>query len=149
MAGFIPDEGELQHLAEHLAAGEDWLLGLITTDLTPSESDTASTWTALEASFSGYARKTLTRAVGPGNWGTPTSGAPVGSWSSESNVASSLYNVGTPQTWTAGTGASATVYGYFYLGATSGKLAFAEKLAVAQPIVEGTVISIVPYFGFA
>lgn len=149
MAGFVPDEGELQHLAEHLAAGEDWLLCLITSPLTPAETDAAATWTAAEATFSGYARKTLTRSVSGTTWGTPASGAPDGSWSSETSVATSRYNASSPQQWTAGSGVSATLYGYFYLGATSGKLVFAEYFATPRTINDGAVINLVPSFSFA
>jgi hypothetical protein len=149
MPGIVPNEGELQLLADLLGAGENWLLCLATTSVTPSETDTAATWTAAEATFSGYSRKTLTRTVSGSTWATPSIQAPTDAWSAEAGVAQSTYNAASPQTWTAGAGVSATVYGFFYLGATSGKLLFCQLLGVSQPITAGTVVTIVPPFGAA
>lgn len=148
MPAICPNEGETTLLAELLGAGEDWSLGLITTDVTPAETDVAATWTAAEASGSWYARKTLTRSVSGTTWSTPASAAPSGSWSAEAAVAAAQYNAASPQSWTY-SGAGATIYGYFYIGATSGKLIFAEKFATAQPVVEGNVVNFTPQFALA
>ena len=148
-AGIVPNEGEIQLLADLLGSGENWLLCLATTSVTPSETDVAATWTAAEAAFTGYARKTLTRTVSGSTWATPTTQAPTDAWSAEAGVAQSTYNAGAPQTWTAGAGASGTVYGFFYLGATSGKLVFCQVLAVAKAVWAGDQIIITPPFGAA
>ena len=63
-------------------------------------------------------------------------------------MAQSAYNAGLPQTWTADS-ASGTVYGFFYLGATSGKLVFCQLLAVPKAFAAGDVITLIPPFGAA
>jgi hypothetical protein len=149
MPGIIPNEGELVLLAELMGVvtREDWYLCLFTTTITPSETTVAANMTAVEATFTGYSRKTLTRTTGGSTWSTPASAAPVNSWSAEALVATTTYNSGTPQTWTAG--ASATIYGYFYLGVTSGKLIMAELFATPQPVVSTNVINFTPQFALA
>lgn len=142
MAGLFPNEGELTTLAEFLANGEDWNLCLFVSNITPAETDVAATYTAIEAAFTGYARKPLLRQVGAGHWAAPTSGSPSGSWSAETAVAKSTYAT---QTWT-NTGSTVTVYGYFYLGATSGKLIFCELFPSAYTLNTGDSLSVVPPF---
>ena len=59
----VPHEGDVQLLTDLLGGGtlENWQLGRFKANLTPAETDTASTYTAHETAFSGYTRKTLTR----------------------------------------------------------------------------------------
>lgn len=133
MALLVPNVGEVVLLTNLLAGGslENWTLKLYKTDVTPAEEDVAGDYT--EADFTDYTSKTLTRAVGAGNWGTPaTSGG----------TTSSTYNSGTPQTWTAGS--SQTIYGYFIVGATSGTLIYAEKFASARALQSGDVLNVTP-----
>src|SRR3954466_4368931 len=128
MALLVPHEGELQILTDLLGQGsrEDWQLGLFNSNITPSEADTASTYTAHEATFTNYARKTLSRQIGSGSWATPVSQPPSGSppWSGRNQVGHSQYG-SSAQSWTCGATGD-TIYGYFVIGATSGKLIFAE-----------------------
>lgn len=146
MAYLIPREGDVQILTELLGSGENWQLGLFKTSITPAETDVAATYTAHEADFTNYARKTLTRAVGTGNWSTPVSQAPSGSpaWSSRFQVAHSVYG-SAAQSWTCGTTGN-TVYGYFIVGATSGKLIMAELFPSPRTLTSGDSFSMTPLF---
>ena len=86
MALLVPHEGELQLLTDMIGGGtlENWQLCLFNSNITPSETDTAATYTAHETAFPGYARVTLTRSISSSTWNTPVSQAPSGSppWSS-------------------------------------------------------------------
>ncbi len=68
--------GGLRFLADALAAGEDWQLCLYTAAVSGTESSVADDFTAGEATFAGYSRKTLTREVGTGKWAVPSLAAP-------------------------------------------------------------------------
>ena len=61
----VPLEGDIQLLTDLLVGGalENWQLGLFHANITPAETDTAATYTAQEATFTNYKRKTLTRSV--------------------------------------------------------------------------------------
>jgi hypothetical protein len=146
MALMVPREGDVQLLADLLGSGENWLLGLFHANITPAETDTASTYTAQEASFTSYARKTLTRTVGASTWNTPVSQSPSGSpaWSSRTQVGHSQYG-SAPQTWTCGATGD-TVYGYFAIGATSGKLIFAEAFSTPRTVANGDTLQVQPVF---
>lgn len=148
MALLISNEGEVQLLTDLMGGGtlENWQLGLYHANITPSESDVAGTYTAQEASFTGYSRKTLTRSIGSSTWNTVVSQAPSGSpaWSSEAAVAHTQYG-SSPQTWTCGASGD-TIYGYFILGAISGKLICAEAFATARALANGDTLSLTPVF---
>ena len=147
----IPNEGEVQLLTELLSGGtlEDWELGLFTTNPTLAATDNEAAILAYEATFSGYARKTLTRSVSGSTWSTPSSSAPTGTWSStQAAVAESTYNASAPQTWTY-SGSSAVLYGWFLVGATSGKLILTKLFPSSQPIEDTNTISFAPIFGGA
>lgn len=108
----IPNEGESQALNITLGktAVENLILKLYTNNITPSEADTAATYT--EASGFGYAAVTLTAA----NWTT-----------TESNPTSSTY----PEITFSFTGALGNVYGYYVVGATSNRVRWAERFSTA------------------
>jgi hypothetical protein len=148
MALLVPREGDVQLLTDLLSGGtlETWSLRLFNSNITPSETDTASTYTAHEATFSGYAAKTLTRSIGASTWNTPVSQAPSGSppWSSRTQVGHSQYG-SSPQTWTCGATGD-TIYGYFITGATSGKLICAEAFATPRTLANGDTLSVTPVF---
>ena len=144
----IPNEGELQLITEEITQGEDWELGLFTTSPTLAATDNEAAILSYEASFSGYARKTPTRTNSPSTWNDAANGAPTGSWSAQASVAQSQYNPSSPQTWTY-LGGGATVYGWFLVGATSGKLIATRLFPVAQPVVNDNTISFVPTWGRA
>lgn len=146
MALLSPHEGEIQLLTDLLGGGtlEAWQLALYNSNITPSETDTAATYTAHETAFTTYARKTLTRSIAGTTWQTVVAQAPSGSppWSSRSMVAHSQYGTA-PQSWTCGATGD-TIFGYFILGATSGKLICAELFATPRTLANGDTLSITP-----
>lgn len=131
MALLLTNEGEAKVLA--VAFGKDTqetlVLKLFTSNTTPAESDTAATYT--EAAGGGYAAINLTGA----SW-TVTPGAPT----------EAVY----PQqafTFTGALTSGATIYGYYVVGATSGKVYWAERLAQSfTPASNGDVQRITPKF---
>jgi hypothetical protein len=148
MALLVPREGDVQLLTDLLGGGplENWQLGLFHANITPAETDTAATYTAQEATFTNYTRKTLTRSVGATTWNSPVGQAPSGSpaWTSRSQVGHSQYG-SSPQSWTCGATGD-TVYGYFILGATGGKLICAEAFSTPRTLASGDTLSITPVF---
>ena len=117
MAGVVPNCGEEQLLQLALGkdAQEDTTLKLFTNDISPSEASVVGDFT--EAAGGGYAAKTLAKAT----WTVAV----------VAGVATGTY---AKQTWTF-TGAlngSATIYGYFIIGATSGVLIAAERAATVD-----------------
>ena len=148
MALLVPREGDVQLLTDLLGGGtlEAWNLRLFNSNITPAETDTASTYTAHETAFTGYSAKSLTRSVGSTTWNTPVSQAPSGSpaWSSRTQVGHSQYG-SAAQTWTCGASGD-TIYGYFITGATSGKLICAEAFATPRTLANGDTLSITPVF---
>jgi hypothetical protein len=148
MALLVPHEGDVQLLTDLMGGGtlENWLLCLFNSNITPSETDSAATYTAHETAFSGYARKTLTRSISSSTWSTPVSQAPSGSpaWSSRAQVGHTQYS-SSPQSWTCGASGD-TIYGYFIIGATSGKLICAEAFSTPRTIASGDSLSITPVF---
>jgi hypothetical protein len=141
MASICPNEGEIQLLTELLSSGENWTLKLFKSDTTPSETDTAATYT--EADFTGYAAKTLTRSVSGTTWSTP---AGTGS-ELEAQDAKSSYNSGSPQTWNATS--AQDIHGYIFVGATSGKLVKAERYASTISLVNPSTTTLVPVMELA
>jgi hypothetical protein len=148
MALLVPREGDVQLLTDLLGGGtlENWSLRLFNSNITPAETDSASTYTAHETAFSGYAAKTLTRSVSASTWNTPVSQAPSGTpaWSSRAQVGHSQYGA-SPQSWTCGATGD-TIYGYFITGASSGKLICAEAFATPRTLASGDTLSITPLF---
>lgn len=127
-----PNVGEVVLLTDLLGNGNNWTLKLFKNDVTPAETDTAGTYT--EADFTDYAAKTLTRSVSGSTWATPTT---------SSGVTSSLYNSGTPQTWTCGaTGNS--IYGYFIIDAVAGTLLISERFAATRVLAENDTLNLTP-----
>jgi hypothetical protein len=135
MTLLVPDEGEVRMLTELLDGGtsrENWTLKLYKNDKTPAEADTPAAYT--ECDFTDYVAKTLTRTVGAGTWGTPATA---------DGTTSSTYNSGTPLSWTCGASGN-TVYGYYVVGASSGKLIYAERFGSARTLVNGDVLNLTP-----
>lgn len=128
MSLLAPNEGDVQLLTKMLQSAlsvdENYTLKLYSNNVTPSKTDTSATYT--EATFTGYAAKTLTRA----GWGTPTT---------TSNVTTSTY---AQQSWSPTT--SQTIYGYYVLGATSGKVLWAELFAAARSLNNGDTLNLTP-----
>lgn len=108
MALLVPNEGEAQMLAIILGKtpAETLSLKLYSNDITPSETDTAATYT--EVSGYGYAAAVFS----PDDF-TIVEGAP---------------SIATPAAKTFSfTGAAGYVYGYYVVGGTSGKVYWAER----------------------
>jgi hypothetical protein len=97
---------------------EDLLLKLFANNITPSHADTASTYT--EASFTGYSAATLSRA----SWATPTVD---GGKASTTYPAVTFTNTGST---------SASVYGAYVVGATSGSLLWAVRFDTAPHVIQ-------------
>lgn len=112
MALLVPNNGEGDMLAYGLnkSTPENVVLRLYSNNITPAETDVASTYT--EAAFTGYAALTLTGA----SW-TITEGAPT----------SAAY---AQQTFTrSSTGSTESEYGYYLTRASSGRIAWAERFS--------------------
>ena len=111
MTLLVPNNGEgdaLEYFVNR-AAPQNLVLRLFTNNITPAETDVASSYT--EASGSGYAAATLTGA----SWGAPSEGAPS--------------SIAYPQQTFTFTGALGNVYGYYMTRATSGRIALAERFS--------------------
>jgi hypothetical protein len=112
MALLVPNNGEgdmLKAIVNHTAA-ENLVLKLFKSNTTPAEGDTAATYT--EADFTGYSSKSLTG----GSW-TITEGAPSNAAYAEQTFTSTANQ------------ASQSVYGYYLVRATSGRIAWAERFS--------------------
>lgn len=118
MALLVPNEGEVQILgiAINNVANENLLLKLFATNVTPAEADTSASYT--EVTATGYSAITLTK----------------GSWSI-ANVGGVTTATYPEQTFTM---TSATnCYGYYVVGATSGKVFWAESFGSNYAIPSG------------
>jgi hypothetical protein len=121
----VPDSAELLALKAfigHTAQNEDAVLGLFISNITPSDTDTAATYTAIEAAGGAYARKPLARA----------------SWNVGFNPITYA-----AQTWTftSALAANATIYGYFVLRATSLDIMWSEAFDSGfQPLANGDAL---------
>lgn len=133
MALKIPNEGELQLLDKCLknaqVADENYTLKLFKNDYTPTDADTSASYTV--ADFDGYADKPLTRA----GWNAAITNA--------GNEAESTYSA--EQSWTCNAGSQA-IYGYYVLGATSGKVLWAERFAITRTLAGGDQLKMTPKF---
>lgn len=133
----IPHEGEIQLEKDLLAGGslENWTLKLFQNNITPSETDSSATYT--EATFTGYSAVTLTRSLSGSTWSTPSGTGSV----LESGCAKSTYGA-SAQSWSATS--AQTIYGYYILGATSGKVVAAEKFASSVSLINPSTITVQP-----
>lgn len=129
MAIVVPNNGEGLALKNFInnEAPQDQTLKLFANNISPSETDTAGTYT--EAAGGGYAAKSLTGA----NWNL-TEGAP-------SDV---TYNAEQVWTFTGPLTTNPTVYGYFVVQATSGTLMWAESQTSFTPTNNGDQIKVTP-----
>jgi hypothetical protein len=140
VAAKVLKTGQQQWLTDLLGGGslENILLGLFAASHTPAVTDTLSTYTAIEASFSGYSQKTLTRSIAGGTWGAV---ALTGSTIDGTNH-NAISTYGTTQTWNATS--AQTVYGHFWKGNTSAVGLLAEQWASSVSLVNPSSVSLVP-----
>ena len=108
MALNVPDVGENIALEAFVnkTAGQNQLLKLYQNNITPSDTDTAATYT--EATFTGYAAISLTGA----SWGAAAAGT---------------ITYSAQQTFTSSGVVSNTIYGYYIVQAVSGILMWSER----------------------
>ena len=108
MALNVPDVGENIALEAFVnkTAGQNQLLKLYQNNITPSDTDTAGTYT--EATFTGYAAISLTGA----SWGAAAAGT---------------ITYSAQQTFTSSGVVSNTIYGYYIVQAVSGILMWSER----------------------
>ncbi len=128
MPAVIPNHGESDALSYFVnkSAPTNLILKLFKNDKTPAEGDVAADYT--ECDFAGYSAITLTGA----SWNV-VEGAP----SSASYAQQTFTNTGA---------VAQSVYGYFLVRATSGRIAYAERFTGAPFIVQnnGDEIKITP-----
>lgn len=112
MAILVPNDGEAQilNLLCNKAAVENMELRLFGSNTTPAETDTAATYT--ETAGGGYVKQTLAA----GDW-TVTGGGPSSAVCAQKTF-----------TFT-GAVTGSNVYGYYLVGATSGKLYGVERFS--------------------
>lgn len=122
-------EGDAAGYFVNKAAPQDLVLRLFTNNITPSETDTAATYT--EAAGNGYAAAALAGA----NW-TVTEGAPT-----EAAYAQQVFTF---------SGALGNVYGYFMTRQASGRIALAERFTNGPYDIQnnGDQIKITPKITF-
>lgn len=130
MALNVPDVGEnkiLENLTNKTSP-ENLVLRLFKNNITPSDTDTAGTFT--EATFPGYAAITLTGAT----WNAASAGA---------------ITYSAQQTFTCSGVATDDIYGYYITQVTSGVLMWAERDGAAPFAVRnsGDNIKITPTIG--
>lgn len=127
----IPDEGKTVALDTEMkssgTASETWHVRLYSNNYTPVNSSTASDFT--EATFTGYAEVD----IAPSDWGASAI---------VSNVAYSTSGV-TPA-FTCSGGSPQTVYGWYAVGATSGKVRAAQKFDTARVMSTGATETLNP-----
>ena len=140
MACKVLKTGQQQMLTDLLGGGtlENWELRLFASSHTPAVTDTLSTYTAIEASFTGYATKTLTRSIAGGTWGSV--GLTGTTIDAVNNNAKSTY--GTTQSWSATS--AQTVYGHFLKGLTSLVGILAEQWASSVALVNPSTLNLTP-----
>lgn len=121
-----PNEGRVVLLNNLLAGGslENWTLKLFKNNLSLALSSVAADFT--EADFTGYSAKTLTRSQSGGTWASA---------SIDSDIAESEY--GTDQSFTYTGATSQSIYGWYIVGATSGKVILAHKWSDGPRVVVG------------
>ena len=127
----VPDEGEIELLRKmliDLADTETYSLRLYKNNYLPSSTTTSTDFT--EANFDGYAAITFNRT----DWSTPT----IDLYGEASCTAAQ-------KSWTCGSHGN-TIFGYYVLGSTSGKVLWAEKFASSRILNNNDVLHVGPNF---
>jgi hypothetical protein len=144
MAMKVLKTGQQQLLNDLIAGGslENWSLRLFASSHSPAVTDTLSTYTGIEASFTGYSAKTLTRTQSGSTWSSAAlSGTTIDAVNNNAKV---TYNAGTPQSWSATS--SQTIYGYFISGVTSTVGICAELFGSSISLVNPSTLTLPPAF---
>lgn len=127
MALNVPNTAELIALKAfvgHTAQTRNQTVLLFTSNITPADTDTAATYTAVEAAGGGYIRKTLTAA----------------SWNVSANPITYAAQI---WTFTGPLTGSATVYGYAVLRVTDLDIMWSENFGVGfQPLANNDLLTI-------
>jgi hypothetical protein len=135
MAIIVPNEGEIElldkMLVDALHTNETYILRLFKNDYTPSATTVVGSF--LEADFTNYAEKTLTR----GGFNSAVLNA--------YNEAEVTY--GGEQSWTCGATGN-TIYGYYVVGNTSGRVLWCQRFGEPRPMGDGDIIRFTPAFTF-
>lgn len=144
----MTQEGSGQLLTDALTGGtlENWYLRLFSSNHTPLITDTLTTYTAIEASFTGYSSTgiTLTRSIAAGTWGTVSSTG--GTSINAGGNAKSTYDSGTPRSWNATS--AQTIYGHFYSGITSTKSILAQLWTSSVSLIDPSTLQLTPVLEF-
>jgi hypothetical protein len=130
MALILTNEGEkllLEWALKSTSTPEDLELRLFTNDYSPVATSVTADFT--EATFTDYAAKELSRD----DWTTPTT-----------NIDGEAETTQEVQTWIAGS--SQTIYGYYVVGASSGKTIWAERFTTARTPAISDELSVTPRF---
>lgn len=128
----VPDSAELIALKAfigHTAQSEDSVVGLFTSNITPADTDTAATYTAIEAVGGGYGRKSLLK----GNWVV---------------TANPITYAAQTWTFTGALNANAVIYGYFLLRATTLDIMWSENFGSGfQPLANNDALTLALQLG--
>jgi hypothetical protein len=131
MALVIPSSGKLElldkMLKDALSDDENYILKLFINDVIPNESSVVDTF--VEANFTGYSSKTLTRA----------------GWKAAAIVANKAQSNYSQQSWTCGLTGN-TVYGYYLIGSNSNVLLWAERFDSPRVLVNTDTLNVTPVF---
>ena len=119
---------------------ENWSLRLYKSSHAPAVTDTLSTYTAIEATFTGYSAITLTRTVSGTTWAVSASAS--GTTINAAGNAIATYHSGTPQVFSSTS--VQTVYGYFWSGITSAVGICAEQFASSIGLTNPSTLNITP-----
>ena len=140
MAAKVLKTGQQQWLNDLLAGGtlENWQLALFASSHTPAVTDTVSTFNAIEATFTGYSRKTLTRTQTGSTW---AAAALTGTTIDGTNH-NAISSYQTQQSWSATS--SQTVYGHYLVGASSTVGLLAEQWASSVALVNPSTLLLSP-----
>jgi len=135
MTMVTPGEGKVEWMKRMLyanAGSENLTLKLFKNNVTPAVTDTASTYT--EATFTGYSAVTVTSSQSGSTWTVPSNSVGTVTSSYQTNA-------------TFSSSSSQSVYGYFVVGASSGKCYCSEAFSGGVlNLTNGSTVTITPQF---
>lgn len=129
----VSNVGELElldkMLKDELAVDENYTMKLFTNNVTPNQLSVTGTF--VEATFTGYSAKTLSRAC----------------WSAAVTVSNKAQSTYDQQSWTCGA-TGQTIYGYYVIATNSSTLLWAEAFSTPRTLFNTDVLNITPVFTF-